>query len=179
MILGINEIHKLVHNANLLEHLSERELTNPEGAGIDLRIGELYEVSGKGFLGIDERSTPNAKLVARYDAKRTRKVILKPHRYYLVATVEEVNTPSNITALFCPRTTLFRSGVLFLSGNCSPGYRGKLTFGLMNLRNVPFELELGARVAHAIFHEVKGKSNLYRGQWQGGRVAAQKREKQV
>lgn len=179
MILGIDEIHKLVDEIKLLENLSERELTNPEGAGIDLRIGELYEISGEGFLGIDVRVTPKAKLIAKYDPQKPKKVSLKPKRYYTLTTVEEINTPSSILVLFYPRSTLYRSGVLLLSGNCSPGYRGKLTFGLINLRDKPFQLEMGSRVAHAIFYEVKGRSRPYRGQWQGGRVDSGGRERQI
>jgi len=30
-----------------------------------------------------------------------------------------------------------------------------------------------------MFFQVKGKTHLYRGQWQGGRVTTKKREKQV
>lgn len=179
MILGIDEIHKLVDEAKLLENLSERELINPEGAGIDLRIGELYEISGTGFLGIEERSTPKAKFVARYDSKKPQRAILKPKKYYTLTTVEKINTPSNLLVLFYPRSTLYRSGVLLLSGNCSPGYCGKLTFGLINLRDKPFRLEMGARVAHAVFYAIKGKSRLYRGQWQGGRVDTGGEERQI
>jgi hypothetical protein len=38
---------------------------------------------------------------------------------------------------------------------------------------------MGARFAHILFHEIKGVGSKYRGQWQGGRVSATKREKQV
>lgn len=179
MILGIDEIHRLVDEAKLLENLSERELTNPEGAGVDLRIGELYDLSGAGFLGVEERKTPKARLVARYNSKRIAKIALKPRRYYTMTTVEEVNTPDNVAILFRPRSTLYRSGVALFTGNCAPGYRGKLTFGLINLGTKPFILEMGARVAHALFFEMKGKTSLYRGQWQGGRVAVDKKEQQV
>ena len=51
--------------------------------------------------------------------------------------------------------------------------------GIYNFRDEAFELEMGARVIHMMFFEVKGKSNLYRGQWQGGRMATDKKEKQV
>jgi deoxycytidine triphosphate deaminase len=51
--------------------------------------------------------------------------------------------------------------------------------GIYNFRNSPFELEMGARVLHMMFFEVKGITSLYRGQWQGGRVATKKKEKQV
>ena len=59
MVLGIKELHRLVKEKNLIANLSERELKNPEGAGFDLRIGELYEISGEGFLGVTERETPD------------------------------------------------------------------------------------------------------------------------
>lgn len=58
MILGVSELLRLVREKKLVENLSERELTNPEGAGFDLRIGALYRVNGKGFLGVTERETP-------------------------------------------------------------------------------------------------------------------------
>ncbi len=180
MILGISEIRKLVRSKKLLENLSIRELKNPEGAGIDLRIGELYELGGQGFLGVEERHTPDLKLVAKYNPKKASRVILQPGRYYVMTTVEKVNTPADILILFHPRSTLYRSGITIFSGNCSPGYRGKLTFGIMNLGKNPFRLEMGARVCHAVFHRVKGKTNTYRGQWQGGRVTTKgKKEKQI
>ena len=40
-------------------------------------------------------------------------------------------------------------------------------------------IELGARIVHILFYEVKAGGTLYRGQWQGGRVTAAKKEKQV
>ncbi len=47
MILGVSEILRLVREKKLVENLSERELTNPEGAGFDFRIGALYRVKSK------------------------------------------------------------------------------------------------------------------------------------
>ena len=179
MILGISEIHKLVHEKNLVEGLSKRELENPEGAGFDLRIGELYELEGSGFLGVTERETPKIKLVASYEKDGEKKIELKPNTYYMMGTIEKVNLPDNLVGLMRPRTTLFRSGVHLLTGQVSPGYKGQLNFGMVNLRQVPFYVELGARVVHIQFFSVKGKNNTYRGQWQGGRVTTEKREKQV
>ena len=179
MILGIDKIHKLVREKSLVSYLSERELQNPEGAGMDLRLGELYKVSGEGFLGIDERRTANVKRIASFNTSKKQKVVLRPGVYYTMTTVEEVKTPPNVVILFYSRSTLYRSGIALFTGNCAPGYKGKLTFGIANLGKNPFQIELGARIAHAFFFEVKGKTNLYRGQWQGGRVATKKKEKQV
>lgn len=179
MILGVQKLLKLVREKRLVENLSERELKNPEGAGFDLRIGELYEISGKGFLGVEDRKTPKIKLVAKYTDKKTKMVVLKPQVYYLMKTIEKINLPENLLAIFTPRSTLYRSGVYIFGGQSAPGYRGELTMGIYNFTKAPFELEMGARVLHMMFFEAKGKTNLYRGQWQDGRVTTKKKEKQV
>lgn len=179
MILGVDKLLKLVKEKKLVENLSERELKSPEGAGFDLRLGEIYEISGNGFLGQEERKTPKAELLAKYNPKKKQSFIFKPGKYYLMKTIEKVNTPGNILILFRPRTTLFRSGLMLFTGNVSPGYQGELTFGIANFSSCEIKIELGARVVHAMFYEVRGKTNLYRGQWQGGRVSTKKKEKQI
>lgn len=179
MVLGIDKLLKLVKEKKLVENLSERELKNPEGAGFDLRVGEIYEIKGKGFLGIQERETPKVKLVGKFKKRKKEKFILKPNKYYLIKTLEKVNLPENILALFTPRSTLFRSGIYIFGGQVPPGYKGELTVGIYNFGEKDFELELGSRVIHIMFFKVKGKANLYRGQWQGGRVTTDKKEKQI
>ncbi len=179
MVLGIKELHNLVNNEKLVENLSERELTNPEGAGFDLRVGELYKIEGQGFLGVEERETPEMKLVAKYESGNKTTVLLKPNTYYLLKTIEDVNMPDNLLAIMTPRSTLFRSGVFIFGGQVPPGYKGGLSMGIYNFRPTDFKLEMGARVVHIMFFEVKGEANLYRGQWQGGRVTTDNKEKQV
>ena len=179
MILGVDKLLKLVEEKKLVENLSERELNNPEGAGFDLRIGELYKIKGKGFLGVEERKTPEIELVAKLDPKKRKEVVLEPKTYYLMKTVEKLNMPNNLLAIFTPRSTLFRSGLYIFGGQTSPGYSGGLTTGIYNFGEQEFELELGARVFHIMFFEIKGKTNLYRGQWQGGRVTTKRKETQV
>lgn len=179
MILGISEILRLVKEKKLVEGLSERELQNPEGAGFDLRIGGLYRINGSGFLGVTERETPDAEPIAEFSETEKRRVALEPQTYYLMKTIERVNTPLDIAILFRPRSTLFRSGVTIFTGACSPGYQGELFFGMVNLRDEPFTLEMGARVCHAMFYQVIGDTAQYRGQWQGGRTTTTGRETQV
>mgnify|MGYP001589378253 CR=1 FL=1 len=179
MVLGVNKILQLVKEKKLVENLSERELKNPEGAGFDLRIGELYKLSGRGFLGIEERETPQMELIAEYQSGKTAKVLLAPGVYYVFKTIETMNIPDNLLALTTPRSTLFRSGVYIFGGQTPPGYQGGLVMGIYNFRREPFEIEMGARVIHIMFFEIAGESNLYRGQWQGGRVTTDKKEKQI
>jgi deoxycytidine triphosphate deaminase len=179
MILGVSEILRLVKDQKLVENLSERELTNPEGAGFDLRIGGLYRPKGEGFLGVTERETPDMETVAEFSAAENRTAVLKPNEYFVMKTVERVNTPADIAILFRPRSTLFRSGVTIFTGACSPGYCGELFFGIINLSLAPFTLEMGARVCHATFYQVTGETASYRGQWQGGRQTTSGKETQV
>lgn len=179
MILGPSLLLKLVKTHKLVEGLSERELTNPEGAGFDLRLGEVYRITGDAFLGETERKTPDIELVEQYDPKNKREIKIKPKDFFLVKTIETVNIPENMTATISPRSTTYRSGLMLRVGNVAPGYSGGLTFGLYNAGPVTVTIEMGARFVHIQFQEVKGGGSKYRGQWQGGRVSATKKEKQV
>lgn len=200
MVLGPKKLLQLVKSKKLVVGLSERELKSPEGAGFDLRLGEVYKIKGDAFLGVDERETPEIELVAQYkggrksinqphakrngrvkkrEAKVRSSIVIKPGEFYLVKTIESVNMPENLTASITPRSTTYRSGLFIRTGNVPPGYRGELTFGLANVGPVTVEIEMGARFVHIQFHEVKGRGSMYRGQWQGGRVTTRRREHQV
>lgn len=177
MIIGPKELLRLVKKKKLVEGLSERELTNPEGTGFDLRLGEVYKISGSAFLGETHRKTPAITLVKQFGKDKSIKV--KPGDYFLFKTIEKINLPIDLSAIILPRTTTFRSGIFLRTGPIQPGYSGELTFGAKNEGPITVEIEMGARFAHVIFHEIKGSGSAYRGQWQGGRVSATKKEKQV
>lgn len=178
MILGPKKLLQLVKSKKLVENLAERELTNPEGTGFDLRLGEVYTISGDAFLGETHRQTPEITLFKQH--KKDKSVKIKPGDFFLVKTMEKINLPINLSAVILPRTTTFRSGLFLRTGPIQPGYSGELTFGLKNEGPITVEIELGARFAHVIFHEIKGTGSKYRGQWQGGRVSTgKKKEKQV
>ncbi|MFQ6020625.1 MAG: hypothetical protein ACE5J4_01230 [Candidatus Aenigmatarchaeota archaeon] len=175
-ILGIDKIKEL----NLVDNLSQREIENPEGCGIDLRVGEIYEMSEEtGFLHIETRKSPSYNLIAKYKQGESKKVKLEPGKVYRVKTIETVNLPLNVFARVYPRGNLFAASIAVLGQKADPGYKGNFIFTFVNLGKNNFEIELGARIAMVIFHEVKGKTSAYRGQWQGGRVFIRKEEEQV
>jgi deoxycytidine triphosphate deaminase len=179
MPIGPKILIKLVKSVKLVENLSDRELRNPEGAGFDLRLGEVHKISGKGFLGITERKTPGSKLVKKYDISKVSSVIVKPGQQYLMTTLETVTLPLDITANIWLRSTLYRSGIILSGGNVAPGYSGKISFAFFNSGKSIVEIELGARIVHIIFFRVEGGGRTYRGQWQGGRVTNKRKERQV
>jgi deoxycytidine triphosphate deaminase len=179
MALGLDILLKLVKEQNLVENLADRELSNPEGAGFDLRAGELYELRGPGYLGIESRETSPAQKIASYDENPGQRIVIPKGAYYLVKTLEWVNMPEDIEAWVSVRSTLFRCGVHLDSTKVNAGYRGALTFGLNNAGSFDFTLEMGSRIAHISFEEIQGGGRAYRGQWQGGRVSTEGVEKQT
>lgn len=176
-LLGVAEISRLVRESRLVENLSERELTSPEGTGFDLRLGEVYKLKGDAFLGVEERNTPDSELVAAHG--RETSYTLKPGEYILCKTLERVNLPKDVSMYAMARSTLYRSGVLFLGTQAAPGYSGPLVFGLKNLGESAVKLEMGARVFHVHFHRASGEGSPYRGQWVEGRISTGGVERQV
>jgi dCTP deaminase len=182
MLLTHEEIHKIVQN------LSQRELENPEGAEVDLRIGEVHRISGgEAFIEADGpagqglRSGFETELVMAYkaDSDTQDKLTIKPGEYFLLKTIEEVKLPLNVVGDFRPRTSLFRAGLNLITSIGAPGYEGGLVFGVANIGSLPVTLQMGARFCRAIFHQVDGEGVAYRGQNQGGRITAAGTEQQV
>lgn len=185
-LLGVDEILKRVNKEKLIVGLGARELKNPEGVGVDLRLGAVYKIiKGGAFIEVDgedqlgRRKGVETKLVAEFIEGEMKEVTIKPGEYYLVQTFEEINTPADLMPLLHPRTSLFRSGLLLLNSKTDPGYKGSLTMGLTNLSPFPVKLQMGARICNIIFHKIEGKTKKYRGQHQGGRVSPKKVERQV
>nr|AIA17102.1 dUTPase [uncultured bacterium] len=187
-VLGLDEVLKRVKEENLVEDLSDRELTNPEGVGIDLRLGAVHKiVEGGAFIEADGpeqlglRKGIQTELIKRYDPKSKEQpfVELLPEEYYLVETVEKLNTPEDLMPVLYPRGSLFKAGILLLCSKADPGYQGFLGFGLKNLSKFPVKLQLGARFCNVVFFKIEGSAVKYRGQHQGGRVSIKEEERQV
>ena len=179
MILGTNKLLELIQKKGLIQGLDEKDI-NIEGCGIDLRIGELYEMEkGKGFIYRQTRKTPPYRLIAKFKEKESKKVKLKAGKFYIGKTIEIINTPKNLFGIFIARGTFFANGVLILGFRVDPGYKGNFRFHLINLGGSDFEIEMGSRIANMIFLQVEGKTAPYKGQWQGGRAFIKKEEKQT
>ena len=182
MALSAVKILELNEKNNFIENLSERELNNPEGVGIDIRGGEVYEILEPGFLGVTERHTPAIKKVASIK-DGNKGFVIKPRGYFLIKTIEKFNIPSEkveiepgnfkyLTPIINPRSTLQRCGIALFRTKTDPGYSGELTFGIANLGKFDFKFELGSRMFNVLFEEVVGEiKRSYSGQHQGGRVS--------
>ncbi|MCY1374862.1 Deoxycytidine triphosphate deaminase [compost metagenome] len=165
-----------IRAGKLIRNLSYRELNSPDGVGFDLCLKSISELEDEsGSLLIKTRKTPSSKKLEDGSGF----FVLEPGKTYLATTAEEFELTDGLAAIFFPRSTLFRSGIIFQSSVLPPGYIGPMTFSLTNFHSKPFSIEKGARFAHVTILETNGAVDLYRGQWQGGRVSQPKDEDQI
>jgi deoxycytidine triphosphate deaminase len=178
-VIGIHEIVRRIKEDDLITGLGGRDLSAPEGTGIDLRLGVVHKIveggayiEADGAAGLGKRhGVKTEELCCLKEGDVQDEVVIKPGEYYLVQTAETINTPLDLMPMVYPRSSLFRSGLLLLATKTDPGYRGQLTFGLTNLGPFEVRLQLGARFCNIVFYKIEGDVIGYRGQHQGGRVS--------
>ena len=121
MILTAKKVLELRQDYGMIDGLAERELNNPEGVGLEVRLGDAFELTSDGFLHQETRDTPDNKKVLEEGSGDILK--LEPGDYYLIKTREEVDVPSeaievegreaHIMPDVYPRSTIHRSGLIF------------------------------------------------------------------
>lgn len=193
MIISGPRILELNEKYNLIEGLCRRELTNPEGASLDVRIGQLWNIVGDSLIEADKedgtqgnRHSPVAKPFADVKTDGPRKITLNPGDFYLATTMENINASevkikyhpdlpeAYLVPDIIPRVSLQKGGVAILHTGTNPGWKGPLTVGIKNLGESNFTFEMGARLFSIRYVPVMGElKRLYTGQHQGGRVTSQ------
>jgi deoxycytidine triphosphate deaminase len=164
VVIGYDKILELIEKKTLIENVDKN---NVQPSGVDLRVKTIYRLKNGGYLGVKNRQTPDIDIVSD---KVGDKIILGPNEFVLVETMEKVNMPKDLLALILPRSSLFRCGVSLHTAVVDPGFIGTLTFGMKNLSEHPFEIEIGSKIGQIVFEEVKGNDKLYNGKYQGGKV---------
>jgi deoxycytidine triphosphate deaminase len=185
MILSALKVLELNEKYNLIEGLSERELENPEGTVLDLRVGQIHNITGESFLGVTERYSSKTETIGDIKKDGNKKFTIRPGEYYLVTTMEVIHSPPEkikydnslpeayLVPKICPRSSLQRGGLSLHFTSTNPGYKGELTFGIKNIGNQNFIFELGARMFSIEYVAVIGDiKRAYSGQHQGGRVTS-------
>ena len=178
-VIGIKEVVRRITEENLITNLGGRDLSNPEGTGIDLRLGAVHTIieggayiEADGPAGLGKRSgVKTEELYALKEGDVQDELVIAPGEYYLVQTAETIKAPLDLMPMVYPRSSLFRAGLLLLATKTDPGYTGPLTFGLTNMSAFPVKLQLGARICNIVFYRIEGDVIGYRGQHQGGRVS--------
>jgi dCTP deaminase len=73
---------------------------------------------------------------------------LEPGQAIVVDTVETLNFPSDIAAFGFPPTTISNRAILMTNpGHIDPGFKGKLSFTLINMGREPYSIKTGMIIA--------------------------------
>ena len=103
---------------------------------------------------------------AGYDLRCSKRIVLSPKEYKLVATLETVELGVNIVAFLHIRSSLAREGVIGSFAVVDPGFRGQLTLNLQNIGSKEIILNAGERIVQIVFHKLgasahKGYAGMY------------------
>lgn len=135
------DIERLIWNNNLVErpeYFTEEEwserVKDIEGSQFDLTIEKLYAQSPTSTPHLGRRSRDTGRLV-EVDLLSLTSIdeegwILYPDSHYIGLTGEVVNFPINLRGSLAGRSSDYVIGIYPGVTNISPGYSGKLKFGL-------------------------------------------------
>lgn len=132
--------------------------------GIDLRIIELFEVTGQAHLGRDKpMDFSNVRVDPVFFDNGL--VKLRPGRHYLVNFREHLTLDGSHCALIIPRSSMLRAGVDVRSALWDTGWNGRLG-GVIKVTN-SLTVEYGARLAQIVVYEAETSDVKYSGRYQG------------
>ena len=132
-------------------------------AGVDLRIGELFEFVNDGYLVGEERRLPDVRPIRPTNGYYR----LSPGGYKL-RFADVVEVPPDAVGLCFPRSTLLRMGVSISCAVWDPGYRGRGEALLLVANPHGVTIGVGARVAQMVFVRLESPAGkLYAGAYQG------------
>ena len=139
------EIRTLCNGGGAVSPFS-MEFINP--ASIDVRLGKN--------LMIERPHEPDLRLIDISEYTEENPYLLKAGEFVLAETLEKFRIPDRISAQFVLKSSRAREGYQhLLAGWIDPGYRGRLTLEIKNIRKY-HELPLykGMRIGQIVFHHM-------------------------
>jgi dUTP pyrophosphatase len=124
------------------------ELTNAQiqPNGVDLRLGAVFEQTGPGRIGQDDKHVGERKEIEPTDGVYE----LAPGGY-IVEYADKVVIPDGHVGFLYPRSSLLRNSCMLNTAVWDAGYEGRGE-GLLEVHH-PIELEDGARIAQLVLAE--------------------------
>ena len=116
---------------------------------------------------------------AGYDLRASGKVVIKPKRYELTATLETVELGLKVMASLHICSSLAREGIIGSFAVVDPGFRGQLTLNLHNVGEGEITIRKGEPMVQIVFHRLGRPARKgYRGLYQNSRgIVSSKRHK--
>ena len=162
-------------NDFLKEMYPNKDEEQYQSSGLDLKLGQIYEVIDKPYkvndygLFIDEKHSYDLRKVSFDDGYLgyNRAVwSLLPNKPYFAEVDEKIEIGDCNAQAYFPRSTLIRNGVNVYTAWGDLGYHGKLMFLIINHGPRPFVLEKGVRFVQLVDFQVKDSSIRYDGDYQ-------------
>ncbi len=167
MIVSGNTIMSLNKRYKLIENTSE-DKSLVWGAGVGVRLGQLYRLKGDSALSASESRLPISEKVA--DLSEGDKIfVIEKNDYLLGKTVEKINMPTAkidvggkigpalLIAEVFPRSTLLKCGVSLMATRLEPGYSGEVGFAMINISGCPMQVDMGVKIANLVFKTFEGE----------------------
>ncbi len=166
MILGREEILKLLKSVPPLveDYIDLEKQLQP--AGFDLTLNSVYSLKGEGVIDFsnERRVIPDWEPITFDDTDG--KVKLRPGAY-VVSFNERVNLPLDIAAIARPRSSLLRMGASLFTALWDPGYSGRSKALLVVFNPAGITVYRNARIAQLVFIRVRGGTGGgYKGTYQ-------------
>ncbi len=139
------EIRTLCNGGGAVSPFS-MEFINP--ASIDVRLGKN--------LMIETPHEADLELIDISEYTKENPYLLHPGEFVLAETVEKFRIPDRISAQFVLKSSRAREGYQhLLAGWIDPGYRGRLTLEIKNIRRYhAIPLYMGMRIGQIVFHHM-------------------------
>lgn len=131
--------------------------------GVDLRLGELFRITGTGALHPSHTELAEREPVELPRGDGGAQAPLAPGAY-VARYVEKVRVPEGHVGLILPRSSLLRNGAVLYTALWDQGYEGRGE-GLLVLWH-PLLLPQGCRIGQFVLMTAEAAVG-YRGQWQG------------
>jgi len=146
---------------------------------VDFRLGSefsVFEHSRHPYIDVREKSAIQ-DIMRRIDVKPGDPFILQPREFALAITEETLELDDDVLGRLEGRSSLGRIGIIVhgTAGLFDPGWRGKATLELSNIRIMPVALYPGMRICSFTFEQLsspvsvpyyKKAGNKYAGQTQ-------------
>lgn len=168
-LLSKRELLSFLNNPRPKERLIVTPLLEPEiqSGTLDLRLGTKFIVGRRARqvsldpLKVDEYAA--RRLHEVYELPFSKSFILHPNSLVLACSLEYLSFPATLAASVLTRSTYGRAGLVTATAiHIHPGFKGCLTFELLNLGQVPIHLYAGLRIAQLVFWRAAPETDDHR-----------------
>jgi deoxycytidine triphosphate deaminase len=157
-LLSRTELQGLLEHPRAQDRLIVTPLLEPaiQSGTLDLRLGTKFIVGRRtrqvslNPLTVDEAASK--RLQDLYELPFSSSFILHPNALVLACSLEYLSLPQSVAASVVTRSSYGRAGLVTATAiHVHPGFKGCLTFELLNLGQVPIHLYPGLRIAQLVF----------------------------